>query len=45
MDHVIALDAQDPSHYENRAAIYLAINREDLYLRDLDLAERHRASA
>jgi tetratricopeptide (TPR) repeat protein len=45
MDHVIALDAQDPSHYENRAAIYQAINREDLYLRDLGLAERVRETA
>jgi tetratricopeptide (TPR) repeat protein len=45
MDHVIAHDAQDPSHYENRAAIYQAINREDLYLRDLGLAERVREIA
>jgi tetratricopeptide (TPR) repeat protein len=45
MDHVIALDAQDPSHYENRAAIYQAIDREDLYLRDLGLAEHVRETA
>jgi tetratricopeptide (TPR) repeat protein len=40
MDHVIALDPDDGAHYENRAAIYQAMQREELYLRDLEMAER-----
>ena len=37
MDQAIALDPDDPDHYENRAAIHAAMDRRDLYLRDLDL--------
>jgi tetratricopeptide (TPR) repeat protein len=40
MNDVIALDPQEPAHYENRAAIYQAIDRQDLYLHDLGMAER-----
>ncbi|HEY2531832.1 MAG TPA: tetratricopeptide repeat protein [Xanthobacteraceae bacterium] len=45
MDHVIAGDAQEAAHYENRAAIYEAMNREDLYLCDLRTAQRCREAA
>ena len=39
MNDVIARDPQNPDHYENRAAIYQAIDRQDLYQRDLGMAE------
>ena len=42
MDQAIALDPDDPDHYENRAAIHAAMDRRDLYLRDLDLMARCR---
>lgn len=42
MDHVIAREAQEAAHYENRAAIYQAMNWEDLYLHDLRAAQRCR---
>jgi tetratricopeptide (TPR) repeat protein len=45
MDDVIARDADEPAHYENRAAIYQAIDRQDLYLRDLNMAERCKEAA
>jgi tetratricopeptide (TPR) repeat protein len=45
MDHVIDRDGRDASQYENRAAIYQAMEREDLYLRDLAAAERCREAA
>jgi len=45
MDDVIAREAQEAAHYENRAAIYQAMNREDLYLRDLRAAQRCREPA
>lgn len=45
MDRVIALDAAEPAHYENRAAIYQALERDQLYRRDLDLAEQYRAAS
>ena len=45
MDHVIARDAQEAGHYENRAAIYHAMHLEDLYARDLDIAQRCREAA
>jgi tetratricopeptide (TPR) repeat protein len=45
MNDVIALDPREPAHYENRAAIYRAISRQDLYLHDLDTAERCREPA
>jgi tetratricopeptide (TPR) repeat protein len=45
MDYVIARDAQEAAHFENRAAIYKAMNREDLYLRDVRAAERYREVA
>jgi tetratricopeptide (TPR) repeat protein len=40
MNEVIAREPREPLHYENRAAIYQAIDRRDLHLRDLDMAER-----
>ena len=40
MDHVIALDPDEAIHYENRAAIHQAMQCDELYLRDLQMAER-----
>ena len=45
MDQAIALDPDDPDHYENRAAIYSDMDRQDLYLRDLRLMARCRELA
>ena len=45
MNEAIALDPDDPDHYENRAAIHAAMDRRDLYLRDLDLMARCRELA
>jgi tetratricopeptide (TPR) repeat protein len=45
MNDVIARDADEAAHYENRAAIYQAIDRQDLYLRDLDMAKRCKEAA
>jgi tetratricopeptide (TPR) repeat protein len=45
MDQVIAREARDPAHYENRAAIYQALNLEELRLRDLATAELCREAA
>ena len=42
MNDVIAREPQEAAHYENRAAIYQAIDRADLYSHDLDMAERCR---
>jgi tetratricopeptide (TPR) repeat protein len=42
MNDVIAREPQEAAHYENRAAIYQAIDRRDLHSRDLDMAERCR---
>jgi tetratricopeptide (TPR) repeat protein len=45
MNQAIALDPDDPDHYENRAAIHAAMDRRDLYLRDLGLMARCRELA
>ena len=45
MDQAIALDPDDPDHYENRAAIHSAMDRQDLYLRDLRQMARCRELA
>ena len=45
MNHVIGLDPQEAAHYENRAAIYEAMNQHDLHQRDLAIAERHTEAA
>jgi predicted Zn-dependent protease len=45
MDHVIAREAQEPAHYENRAAIYRAMNLEEPCRRDLASAELCRQAA
>ncbi len=45
MDEVIARDSQNPNHYENRAAIYQAIDRQDLHQRDLSMAEHFKEAA
>jgi tetratricopeptide (TPR) repeat protein len=45
MDHVIAREAREAAHYENRAAIYRAMNLEELCLRDLAKAELCRQAA
>jgi tetratricopeptide (TPR) repeat protein len=45
MDHVITREAQEPAHYENRAAIYRAMNLEEPCRRDLASAELCRQAA
>ena len=40
MNEVIARDRQNAAHYENRAAVYQAVNQHDLCQRDLDMVER-----
>ncbi len=40
MDNVIDAEPEKSSHYENRAAIYRALGREDLCLRDISMAKR-----
>jgi Flp pilus assembly protein TadD len=45
MHHVIALDPDEASHYENRAAIYEAMRRDDLHQRDIAMAERCKEAA
>jgi tetratricopeptide (TPR) repeat protein len=45
MNYVIGTEKDDASHYENRAAIYQAMNQEDLYLSDIEAANRCRVSA
>ena len=45
MDQAIAMDPDDPDHYENRAAIHSAMNRQDLYRRDLGMMARCRELA
>jgi tetratricopeptide (TPR) repeat protein len=45
MDAVIAQEPRLPAHYENRAAIYQAIDRPDLHRRDLALAELYAQAA
>jgi tetratricopeptide (TPR) repeat protein len=42
MDHVIGLEADHGEHYENRAEIHRAMHQEDLYRRDIAMAERCR---
>ena len=41
MNHVIALDGEQGSHYRNRAEIFRAMNRQDLCEADLAKAERY----
>jgi tetratricopeptide (TPR) repeat protein len=41
MDDVIARDTHDAAHYENRAAIYQAMGRQDLYSREIEMAKRY----
>jgi tetratricopeptide (TPR) repeat protein len=41
MNHVIALDGEQASHYSNRAEIFRAMNRPDLCEADLATAERY----
>lgn len=41
MNDVIARDAHHAAHYENRAAIYQAMGQQELYLRELEIAERY----
>jgi tetratricopeptide (TPR) repeat protein len=45
MDHVIAREAQEPTHYENRAVIFRAMSLEEPCLRDLAAAELCRQAA
>jgi tetratricopeptide (TPR) repeat protein len=45
MNAVIARDPRNPDHYENRAAIYQAIDEQDLYRCDLGMAERFKQAA
>lgn len=39
MDRVVAAEPRHAAHYENRAEIHKAMGREDLYQRDLELAQ------
>ena len=41
MDDVVARDTHDAAHYENRAAIYQAMGRQDLYSREIEMAKRY----
>jgi tetratricopeptide (TPR) repeat protein len=41
MNHVIALDGEQADHYSNRAEIFRAMNRQDLYEADLVTARRY----
>ncbi len=45
LDHVIARETDNADHYENRAAIYKAMDRADLHLRDLEMAQQCRRVA
>jgi tetratricopeptide (TPR) repeat protein len=45
MDRAINLESGCAEHYENRAAIHRAMECDDLYRRDLVMAERFRAAA
>ena len=45
MDHVIRLEADHDQHYENRAEIHRAMQRDDLYHNDIAMAERCREAA
>jgi tetratricopeptide (TPR) repeat protein len=45
LDIVIAQDPDEAEHYVRRAAIHEAMNRQDLYRRDLDSADRCRGNA
>jgi len=45
MDRVIDVEANQAAHYENRAAIYQAMRHDDLYERDIAMADRCRELA
>jgi tetratricopeptide (TPR) repeat protein len=45
MNEVIVRDPRNPDHYENRAAIYQAMDDQDRYRRDLGMAERFKEAA
>jgi tetratricopeptide (TPR) repeat protein len=45
MNHVIALEESEPSHYENRAAIYKEMEKWDFYQQDQKRAESFRQMA
>jgi tetratricopeptide (TPR) repeat protein len=45
MDRAIDVEANQAAHYENRAAIYQAMHQEDLYERDIAMADRCRELA
>jgi tetratricopeptide (TPR) repeat protein len=45
MDDVIASEPDESSHYENRAAIYKALEQDDLYAADISRAEQYRLAA
>jgi tetratricopeptide (TPR) repeat protein len=45
MNHVITVEQSEPSHYDNRAAIYKEMGKWDLHQKDLDRADMLRRDA